>query len=55
METAGSEQTSSAIMLWAKTRVYVCAYVDQGEDMICGNTCATHVYVSEDVICGNGG
>ena len=23
METAGSEQTSSAIMLWAKTRVYV--------------------------------
>ena len=25
METAGSEQTSSAIMLWAKTRVYVCS------------------------------
>ena len=25
VETAGSEQTSSAIMLWAKTRVYVCS------------------------------
>ena len=25
METAGSEQTSSAIMLWAITRVYVCS------------------------------
>ena len=25
VETTGSEQTSSAIMLWAKTRVYVCS------------------------------
>ena len=25
VETAGSEQTSSVIMLWAKTRVYVCS------------------------------
>ena len=25
METADSEQTSSAIMLWVKTRVYVCS------------------------------
>ena len=25
VETAGSEQTSSVFMLWAKTRVYVCS------------------------------
>ena len=25
VELAGSEQTSSAIMLWAKKRVYVCS------------------------------
>ena len=25
METAGSEQTSSVFMLWAKTRVYICS------------------------------
>ena len=25
LETAGSGQTSSAIMLWVKTRVYVCS------------------------------
>ena len=24
-ETAGSEQTSSVFMLWAKTRVYICS------------------------------
>ena len=25
VETAGSEQTSSVFMLWAKTRVYICS------------------------------
>jgi len=25
VETAGNEQTSSVIMLWAKTRVYICS------------------------------